>query len=164
MNAGANGQEYGKVVQSIEAVTSEGTLIEVAGGDVDWQYRGGLAGAVVTAATLRLESVESEELQEDIRDCLVVRKERTPFDLPCCGSVFKNPPGQHAAQLIETAGLKGYRLGTARVSEKHANFIISDADTLAADVEALIDYIRERVTQQFDVQLESEVRIVGEAL
>ena len=92
------------------------------------------------------------------------RNAAQPIGEPSCGSVFKNPPGQHAAQLIEAAGLKGYRLGTARVSAKHANFIISDAETLAADVEILIDHIRERVAKQFNVQLESEVRIVGEPL
>ena len=63
--------------------------------------------------------------------------------------MFKNPPGRHAAQLIEEAGLKGYRLGTASVSDKHANFIISGADTSSADIEALIDHLRERVAQQF---------------
>jgi UDP-N-acetylmuramate dehydrogenase len=78
--------------------------------------------------------------------------------------VFKNPPGEHAAQLIEAAGLKGHHLGSARVSAKHANFIISDADTRAADVEALIEHIRDTVAEKFDVQLETEVRIVGEAL
>lgn len=174
MNAGANGQEYGKVVQSIEAVTSEGTLIEVAGGDVDWQYRGGLAGAVVTAATLWLESAESEELQEDIRDCLAVRKERTPFDLPCCGSVFKNPTdaGQDVAQvateraamtagqLIDAAGCKGFRVGAAEVSKLHANYIVNLGGATAAEVLAVTEAVRGRVFGEFGVELELEVRII----
>ena len=82
--------------------------------------------------------------------------------LPSCGSVFKNPPGKFAAQLIEAAGLKGYCLGNACVSDKHANFIISKADTRASDVEALIVYIQDTVAERFDVRLETEVRIVGE--
>ena len=77
--------------------------------------------------------------------------------------MFKNPPGKHAAQLIEAAGLKGHCLGTACVSDKHANFIISNDDTAASDVEALIEHIQQVVEQRFDVRLETEVRIVGEA-
>jgi len=81
---------------------------------------------------------------------------------PSCGSVFKNPPGQHAAQLIEAAGLKGHCLGGACVSEKHANFIISSEQTRAADIEALIGFIQQVVEEKFDVGLETEVRILGE--
>lgn len=174
MNAGANGQEYGKVVQSIEAVTSDGTCIEVAGGDVEWQYRGGLAGAVVTAATLRLESVECEELQEDMRDCLAVRKQRTPFDLPCCGSVFKNPTGagqdvpkaatemaaMTAGQLIDAAGCKGLRVGAAEVSKLHANYIVNLGGATAAEVLAVTEAVRGRVFGEFGVELELEVRVI----
>ncbi len=76
--------------------------------------------------------------------------------------MFKNPPGDHAGRLIEAAGLKGHRLGSARVSDKHANFIISSAETTAADVEALIGLVRARVRERFGVELEPEVRIVGE--
>jgi UDP-N-acetylmuramate dehydrogenase len=80
------------------------------------------------------------------------------------GSVFKNPAGHHAAKLIESAGLKGHKSGDARVSEKHANFIISSEKARAADIEALIVIIQETVKQKFDVDLETEVRILGEAL
>ena len=100
----------------------------------------------------------------NIRQLLQQRNATQPIGQPSCGSVFKNPPGKHAAQLIEAAGLKGYCLGTACVSDKHANFIISSSVTTASDVEALIEHIRISVAAKFDIRLESEVRIVGETL
>ena len=100
----------------------------------------------------------------NIRQLLQQRNATQPIGQPSCGSVFKNPPGQHAAKLIESAGLKGYRLGSARVSDKHANFIISDSDTTASDVEALMEHIRETIASRFEVTLEAEVRIVGDSL
>jgi UDP-N-acetylmuramate dehydrogenase len=90
------------------------------------------------------------------------RQQKQPLGLPSCGSVFRNPPGQHAAQLIETSALKGYRIGGAVVSEKHANFIINTGDATAADVEALIEHVRSTVEERHGVRLELEVHIVGE--
>ena len=116
------------------------------------------------AGSFALAADRPEAIRERMREHLERRRRTQPVTERSCGSVFKNPPGQHAAQLIEAAGLKGHRLGTARVSDKHANFIISDAATRAADVEALIDHIRDQVVARFDVRLEPEVRIVGEAL
>jgi UDP-N-acetylmuramate dehydrogenase len=105
----------------------------------------------------------AEGEESNIRQLLRQRNETQPIGLPSCGSVFKNPPGKHAAQLIEAAGLKGFCLGTACVSDKHANFIISNDDTAASDVEALIEHIQRTVAERFEVRLEPEVRIVGEA-
>ena len=92
------------------------------------------------------------------------RKNTQPLGLPSCGSVFRNPPGDHSARLIEAAGLKGARIGGAEVSTKHANFIINTGDASATDIEALIDHVREVVLERHGVTLEHEVRIVGEAL
>jgi UDP-N-acetylmuramate dehydrogenase len=90
------------------------------------------------------------------------RNDSQPIGLPSSGSVFKNPAGHYAAKLIEGAGLKGHKQGDARVSEKHANFIISSEQTSAADIEALIEHIQQTVKQQFNVELETEVRILGQ--
>ena len=98
-----------------------------------------------------------------IRDLLEKRKESQPIGEWSCGSVFKNPPGDHAARLIEAAGLKGARIGDAVVSEKHANFIINHGAARAADVEALIAHVRDTVARVHGVELTTEVRIVGEA-
>jgi len=96
-------------------------------------------------------------------DALLQRRKTTqPLGLPSCGSVFRNPPGDHAARLIEAAGLKGYRIGGAEVSGKHANFIINSDNATATDVEQLIEHVRRTVLEQHGVALLHEVRIVGE--
>ena len=114
------------------------------------------------AARFRLNKKGVEH--EDIKQLLQKRNDSQPIGQPSCGSVFKNPPDKHSAKLIESAGLKGYCIGGACVSEKHANFIISKEDTRASDIEALIAYIQITIKQQFDVSLETEVRIVGEVV
>ena len=90
------------------------------------------------------------------------RKATQPLGLPSCGSVFRNPPGDHAARLIETAGLKGHSIGGAEVSEKHANFIINRGDATATDIETLIEHVRRSVLETHGIELVHEVRIVGE--
>jgi len=164
MNAGAFGGETWTAVQQLIMIDRQGQLhqrevdeFEVGYRHVELPKSEWFAGALFRFAP----RVDGEE--SNIRQLLRQRNAAQPIGEPSCGSVFKNPPGQHAAQLIEAAGLKGHRLGSARVSDKHANFIISDAATRAVDVEALIEHIRERVAVQFEVRLETEVRIVGEA-
>jgi UDP-N-acetylmuramate dehydrogenase len=105
---------------------------------------------------------QANDTVEAVRSLMRERQEKQPLGLPSCGSVFRNPPGGHAAQLIESAGLKGYRVGGAEVSEKHANFIINTGNATAADVEALISHLRETVEEKCGVRLELEVHIVGE--
>ena len=99
---------------------------------------------------------------EAIRELLDKRRETQPIGEWSCGSVFTNPPGDHAARLIESAGLKGFRIGDASVSEKHANFIINHGGASAADVEALIMHVRRTVEKVHGIALSTEVRIVGE--
>jgi len=101
---------------------------------------------------------------EDIRALLARRKATQPIGEWSCGSVFTNPPGDHAARLIETAGLKGTRIGGARVSEMHANFIVNDGTATAADIEQLIRHVQQVVRERHGVELQTEVRIVGETL
>ena len=90
------------------------------------------------------------------------RRDTQPLGQPSCGSVFRNPPGDHAARLIETAGLKGHAIGGAVVSRKHANFIINAGDATATDIEELIEHVRQTVIEVHGVELMHEVRIVGE--
>jgi UDP-N-acetylmuramate dehydrogenase len=90
------------------------------------------------------------------------RKQTQPLGLPSCGSVFRNPPHDHAARLIEAADLKGFSIGGAEVSEKHANFIINRGDATATDIEELIEHVRRSVTEAHGIELIHEVRIVGE--
>jgi len=107
-------------------------------------------------------SEQANDTVEAVRSLMRERQEKQPLGLPSCGSVFRNPPGGHAAQLIESAGLKGYRIGGAEVSEKHANFIINTGSATAADVESLIGHVRETVEDRYGIRLELEVHIVGE--
>ena len=164
MNAGAFGGETWNAVEQLIMIDRHGQLQQREAGEFEVGYRHvKMPRAEWFAAALFRFPQRAEGDQSNIRQLLRQRNATQPIGEPSCGSVFKNPPGGHAAQLIEAAGLKGYRLGSAAVSGKHANFIISNADTLAADVEALIEHVRETVAAQFDIRLETEVRIVGEA-
>jgi UDP-N-acetylmuramate dehydrogenase len=112
-------------------------------------------------ATLRFDA-DVTPSAEDMKSMLERRKRTQPLGLPSCGSVFRNPPGDHAARLIETAGLKGFSIGGAEVSRKHANFIINSDNATASDVEELIGHVRQAVFEEHGVELIHEVRIVGE--
>ncbi|RLA11876.1 MAG: UDP-N-acetylenolpyruvoylglucosamine reductase [Gammaproteobacteria bacterium] len=163
MNAGAFGGETWPLVEAVVMINQQGQLIERSASEFSIGYRSvsQFSGEWFAAAWFRF-AAKTSETDSDIRHLLQKRNDSQPIGLPSCGSVFKNPAGQHAARLIEAAGLKGHVLGNASVSTKHANFIISNAQTRAADIEALIGYIRKVVKQQFGVELETEVRILGE--
>jgi len=165
MNAGAFGGETWSMVEQVVMIDRAGKLVErsPAEFEVDYRHVGLPQQEWFAAARFRL-AARAPGVPSNIRQLLQQRNATQPIGLPSCGSVFKNPEGKHAAQLIEAAGLKGYCLGSACVSEKHANFIISNSDTTASDVEALIGHIRDTIASQFGVSLETEVRIVGETL
>jgi UDP-N-acetylmuramate dehydrogenase len=165
MNAGAFGGETWAAVEQLIMIDRLGNLRQRDPAEFEVGYRQvRMPQPEWFAAALFRFAPRADAEESNIRQLLRQRNATQPIGEPSCGSVFKNPPGGHAAQLIEAAGLKGHRLGTARVSAKHANFIISDAATRAADVEALIEHIRTSVAAKFGVQLETEVRIVGEAI
>ncbi len=165
MNAGAFGGETWGCVEQLVMINRQGRLIERRPAEFDIGYRHvDLPRQEWFAAARFRFDARAPGVDSNIRRLLRQRNDTQPIGQPSCGSVFKNPPGRHAAQLIEASGLKGHQLGTACVSEKHANFIISSGETTAGDVEALIDYIRSTVASRFDITLETEVRIVGEAL
>ena len=163
MNAGAFGGETWSAVEQLIMVDRTGNLIErsCAEFDVDYRHVNLPRQEWFAAARFRLPQRAPGEVS-NIRELLRQRNATQPIGQPSCGSVFKNPPGKYAAQLIEAAGLKGFCLGTACVSDKHANFIISATDTTASDVEALITHIQETIALQFNIDLEAEVRVVGE--
>jgi len=164
MNAGAFGYETWDLVEQVTMINRHGELIERKPDEFEVNYRHVRLAADewFVAARLRLHA-RSEAEDNKIKQLLQKRNDSQPIGQPSCGSVFKNPPGKHSAKLIESAGLKGHCIGGACISEKHANFIISNADTRASDIEALIAFIQKTIKQQFDVSLETEVRIVGES-
>jgi UDP-N-acetylmuramate dehydrogenase len=127
-------------------------------------YQAASVGELFTACWFRFPEGEVDAARERIRELLAKRILSQPLDLPNAGSVFRNPPDSHAAKLIEACGLKGHAIGGARVSEKHANFIVNPhGQARASDIEALIVLVRDTVRAKKGVKLEQEVRIVGEA-
>ncbi|GAB4358108.1 MAG: UDP-N-acetylmuramate dehydrogenase [Gammaproteobacteria bacterium] len=163
MNAGAFGGETWQLVERVETVDRQGTLRVRSPEEYEIGYRSvrGPEGEWFVAAVLALSPGDSAAASARIRDLLERRKATQPLNQPSCGSVFRNPVGDHAARLIESAGLKGLREGGACVSEKHANFIVNLGGASAADVERLIRRVAEQVEAVHGVRLVPEVRIVG---
>jgi len=163
MNAGAFGGETWDQVVEVDTVDRHGEIHVRPKTDFDAAYRcvRGPEDEWFISARFQFEERDAVDLDR-VQALMQERKEKQPLGLPSCGSVFRNPPGQHAAQLIEASALKGYRIGGAMVSEKHANFIINTGAASAADVESLISHIRTTVEDQHGIQLELEVHIVGE--
>jgi len=163
MNAGAFGGETWDRVSEVDTVNRHGEVLTRAKNEFDVAYRQVSGPAGEWFITARFQFTEQPEDGLDrVRALMRERQEKQPLGLPSCGSVFRNPPGEHAAQLIDSAGLKGFRVGAAVVSDKHANFIINTGDATAADVEKLIGHIRAVVEEHHGIRLELEVHIVGE--
>ncbi len=163
MNAGAFGGEIWPLVEQVETIDRRGVLRRRAAGDYQWGYREvtGPSGEWFVAATLRLPPHDAETAI-DVRTLLERRNRTQPMELPSAGSVFRNPPGDHAGRLIEASGLKGCCIGAACVSERHANFIVNTGGATAAEIEALIERVEAVVAEQHGIRLVREVRIVGE--
>ncbi len=164
MNAGAFGGETWNNVEHVETIDRQGVPHERDRDEYTIGYRSisGPAPEWFTAATFKLESDERADMS-DISLMVKQRGESQPIGKPSCGSVFRNPQGDFAGRLIEAAGLKDMRIGGASVSDKHANFIINERNASAADIEALIEHVRREVRAHSGVELELEVRIVGES-
>ncbi|MCC6868271.1 MAG: UDP-N-acetylmuramate dehydrogenase [Burkholderiales bacterium] len=170
MNAGCYGGETWRHVARVEVVLRDGTFVVRTPADYVIGYRSVCARApasspeIFTAAWFRFPLGDASAARARIRELLARRIATQPLSLPNAGSVFRNPPGDHAARLIESCGLKGHTIGGARVSEKHANFIVNEGNAArAADIEALLDVVRGTVLAKTGIALEPEVRIVGEA-
>jgi UDP-N-acetylmuramate dehydrogenase len=164
MNAGAHGQEFAGALQSVTVLTPKGEVEERPRKTIPFSYRrSGLDGLIVLSATLRLEEERADRLIADVGLLIKKRRDGTPFDQPCCGSVFKNPELMTAGRLIEKCGLKGRRVGGVEISSMHANYIVNRGGATADDVVKLIDVVRTAVFKEFGLELELEVKILGEA-
>ena len=171
MNAGCYGGEIWSYTARVEVLQRDGTFAVRTPKDYSISYRsvrradGRTVGEVFTAAWFRFPLSDKGGARKKIKELLARRLATQPLELPNAGSVFRNPPGDHAARLIEAAGLKGYTIGGARVSEKHANFIVNtERRATAADIEAVIEHVRRVVANKAGVALELEVKIIGEAV
>jgi UDP-N-acetylmuramate dehydrogenase len=167
MNAGCYGSEIWDVATRVQVITRNGEVLERTAQDYDIAYRHVALRAKqeewFVGAWFKFSAGNGDISREAIKTLLSKRIASQPLNLPNAGSVFRNPPGDYAARLIESCGLKGRQIGGARVSEKHANFIVNLGDATAADIENLINEVQITVEKKTGIRLHPEVRIVGEA-
>lgn len=167
MNAGAYDGEMSFVLESARVLTRDLEVVTLKNGDLEMGYRTSAVksnGYVVLEAVLKLTPGDREAIKAKIDDLTERRNERQPLEYPSAGSTFKRPPGYYAGKLIQDAGLKGYQIGGAQVSEKHSGFVINRDHASAKDVIDLINHIKKTVDSKFGVELNTEILIVGEEL
>ena len=165
MNAGAYEREMKDIVKSVRIVTPEGEIRDVSNEEMAFGYRTSAVPKnnwIVLGALLQMTPDDPGKIQERIDDFTHRRKTRQPLEYASAGSTFKRPEGYFAAKLIDDAGMKGYSVGDAQVSEKHAGFVINKNNASAADVLALMEQIQKTVKEKFGVDLVPEVRVIGE--
>lgn len=164
MNAGAYGAEIADILQSVTYVSREGEIITLEKADLNLGYRKSVFmenGGIVTSCVLKLKKGDKEKIAQDMAEVTKKRVEKQPLELPSAGSTFKRPQGYFAGALIEECGLKGYSVGGAKVSEKHAGFVVNFDNATANDVLAVIEHVQKTVYEKFGVGLEPEVKFIG---
>jgi len=165
MNAGAHRGSMDQVLEQVElySLAQAGRAV-LSSEDAGFDYRRSALpeASMVVAATVHLHAAEPPDIRGEMEKARAWRKATQPLAEPNCGSVFKNPPGDHAARLVEAVGGKGIAVGGAIVSEKHSNFIVARSGATAADVHQLIRLIQDRVAERFGVALETEVQLIGD--
>lgn len=165
MNAGAYGGEVSEVVEYVEVITPEGKLKTYSKEELDFSYRHSYVqktGDLVIEVGFRLTKGNQEDIDQKVAELTHLRQSKQPLEYPSCGSVFKRPPGHFTGKLIQDAGLQGHQIGGAQVSTKHAGFIVNIDHATATDYMNLIHYIQKVILEKDGVQLEPEVRIIGE--
>ena len=164
MNAGAYGGEMKDVVREALVMRKDGKLLRLKREELELGYRTSVIareGYVVLSVLLELRKGDPEEIETRMQELRTARTEKQPLEYPSAGSTFKRPEGYFAGKLIMDAGLRGYRLGGAQVSEKHCGFVINTGDATAEDVMNLIRHVQSEVSRQFGVELEMEVKTLG---
>jgi UDP-N-acetylmuramate dehydrogenase len=163
-NAGAWGGATAERLARVDLVTEEGDDLFLGGDVIPFAYRfsGFPKGAVIVRATFALKPGDPTAIRKRISRWLVQRNASQPVEFRSAGSIFKNPPGEYAGRLVDSAGVKGTRIGGAKISEKHGNFFVNLGEAQAADVLALVELARERVRTTAGIELELEIRVVGE--
>ena len=160
MNAGAFGSEIWQYVVSVKTMSYSGEIKDRKPSDFEITYRSTIHKNSNEFFVSAVFNFNLKEQNDDVSELLKKRNSTQPIGLPSCGSVFKNPKNHFAAKLIESTGLKGYCIGGACVSEKHANYIINQDNATAQDIENLIAHIQDVIKQQFDIELETEIIII----
>lgn len=164
MNAGAYGGEMKDILLDAEVLTQDGERLVIPVEELDLSYRHSIIfekNYIVLAAHIRLSRGDKTQIRNRMNELAGARKEKQPLEYPSAGSTFKRPEGYFAGKLIQDAGLKGYTVGGAQVSEKHSGFVINRGGATAEEVRFLIRQVRSKVKQQFGVEMEPEVRMLG---
>lgn len=165
MNAGAYDGEISYVISSAEVMDSEGNIKELNKEELELSYRSSKVmkeNLVVISATFELHKGEHSLIQYKVNDLTKKREDKQPLEYPSAGSTFKRPVGFYTGKLIQDAGLKGYSIGGAAISEKHSGFVINKGGATAKDILDLIHFIQKTIKDKYDVELQTEVRIIGE--
>lgn len=165
MNAGAYGGELKQVVTKVEVLDKEGNILELNNDTMEFGYRTSVIKHhpfIVTEVTLQLNQHSKEDIRHCMEELASRRREKQPLEYPSAGSTFKRPEGHYAGELIMHAGLRGFRSGGAGVSDKHCGFVINLGNACAADVMDVIQEVRGRVKEKFNIDLEPEVVILGD--
>ena len=164
MNAGAYDGCMADVIESVRVITPEGDVRQYGVDELDFGYRQSRIreeGLIVLSATFKLHHGDPEDIRAKMDDLTARREEKQPLDKPSAGSTFKRPEGYFAGKLISDEGLRGYQVGGAAVSTKHAGFVVNLGGATAADVRAVIEHVQDEVERQYGVRLEPEVRFLG---
>ncbi|MBA1334224.1 MAG: UDP-N-acetylenolpyruvoylglucosamine reductase [Firmicutes bacterium] len=165
MNAGAYGGEIKDVLKWARLLTPEGDIKTYSNSRLKLGYRSSLVqaeGLIVLDCELVFKKGDRKQIDERIREYTQLRKSKQPLHLPSAGSIFKRPEGYYAGKLIEQAGLRGKRIGDAQVSELHCGFIVNVGNATAQDVISLINYVKDEVRDKFGVELQPEIKVVGD--
>ena len=166
MNAGAYGGEMKDVISQVELIDPQtGEIFFYSNEEMDFGYRSSIAqqkGYIILSATMELINGDSKEIKGKMSEYSQRRRDKQPLSMASGGYTFRRPPGYFAGALIETSGLKGYRVGNAQVSEKHCGFVVNLGGATALEVEELIEFVKYKVFEKHQVMLETEIKIVGE--
>ena len=165
MNAGAYNSDMKSIVKSVTVLTPDLKVISLSNEEMKFAYRESFLqhnrGFICLEVLLKLRHGEKEALEEVMKDRKLKRKRTQPLEYPSAGSVFRNPEGLFAGKLIEDLNLKGYQVGGAKISEKHANFIINVGNAKASDIKEIIDVVKEKVKEKYNITLRVEQRLVN---
>lgn len=165
MNAGAHGSDLSEVLEKVYVLFDDGTFDWLTKEEMEFSYRTSILQkkrpGIVLEAVFQLSKGNREEIVAKMQNNKNYRKETQPYNLPCAGSIFRNPLPYYAGQLVQQAGLKGYSIGGAQISPMHGNFIVNTGNGKAADVLSLIRHVKETVYRLYGISMETEVEIIG---
>lgn len=165
MNAGAYDGEMKQVVKTVRVMDREGEILTLDNDTMEFGYRTSIIRDrpfIVLGVIMKLTTGEKEQISARMEELMALRKSKQPLEYPSAGSTFKRPEGYYAGKLIMDAGMRGYRIGGAQVSEKHCGFVINAGGALAADIKEVIEEVQERVKDRFHVRLEPEIIFLGD--